>query len=494
MTSIFTRFISVIGSKFGTLLITLIYTPIFVRLLGSGGYGDYSLILAILSVLMTFINAGVFDGVRKFISEDRDYDKWEMKVFAYYFRMAILLLLVVSLGIVISVFSGISDLILGAEFRYYFLLAIFILVFRQVFAVSRAALMGIGAESVSEPLGIINKLIFTLVAVSLLLLGFDIYGVLLAEIISLSVIVLLSFIYLRNYIDFSYIIKPIGEEFPKHELNKYKKQSVVLVLLLTTLYKVDIILLNPIAGSTETGYYRAALTIAEFLWFIPMALQMTLLQSTSEFWSNGQIGKVNNISSRITRYTILLVSLLSIGIAILSKSFIPLYFGEEFSDAVLPLLILIPGAFFFSILRPMLSIGQASGNLRPLVISTTIAALLNIVLNLLLIPKYGMYGAATATSLSYGSMFVFHIWAVYKIGFDPFQDLRLLSIVATVLSSGGLLFVVDRLISSQLLSIIVVPPLGLFIFILFSIAYKSISAQEIQVGERKIQNIIHKLE
>ncbi|MFC7197251.1 polysaccharide biosynthesis C-terminal domain-containing protein [Halosimplex aquaticum] len=223
-------------------------------------------------------------------------------------------------------------------------------------------------------------------------------------------------------------------------------------------------LVAALAGSSQTGYYKAALQLAEFLWFVPVALQTALLHSTSEMWSKGQNSRVTEVASRVTRYSLLFTLLLVLGLWALADELIPLYYGEEFTSAILPLLFLLPGSLGFAVARPIYSISQGKGDMKPLILASGLSALINIVLNLVLIPKYGMVGAAIATSIGYGSMLIFHGFAALRIGFNPFADLRLLRIFVAGGVSSVSIFGLSEIIDGKIVSLLLVPPTGLIIY------------------------------
>jgi O-antigen/teichoic acid export membrane protein len=87
---------------------------------------------------------------------------------------------------------------------------------------------------------------------------------------------------------------------------------------------------------------------------------------------------------------------MAVGLAVLADSFGPPYYGADFSVAVLPLILLLPGDDRLR-RRPLQATSQGSGRLRVLIVATGVAAGMNLVLNGLLIPLYGMTGAAVAT-------------------------------------------------------------------------------------------------
>ncbi|WP_255196451.1 lipopolysaccharide biosynthesis protein [Halorarius litoreus] len=168
---------------------------------------------------------------------------------------------------------------------------------------------------------------------------------------------------------------------------QYLSVNALLILSLNSLYHLDIILLRVFVGNPQTGVYKAALVIAEFLWFVPNTVRTVFLHSMSELWAEENVDRISELSSLATRYTLLLTILLAIGIATLGDAFIPLYFGPGFERSALPLLILLPGVIGFAAIRPVIAVGQGKGRLRILLLATFGSSMLNLVLNLALIPS-----------------------------------------------------------------------------------------------------------
>ncbi|MEF8757124.1 MAG: polysaccharide biosynthesis C-terminal domain-containing protein, partial [Halobacteriales archaeon] len=65
----------------------------------------------------------------------------------------------------------------------------------------------------------------------------------------------------------------------------------------------------------------------------------------------------------------------------------------------------------------------AGGHLRKLLVATGTAVALNVVLNLLLIPRVGIVGAAVSTAIAYGSMAVTHVLAARSVDLRPLEGL-----------------------------------------------------------------------
>lgn len=471
--------VSVFGSRTLTLFIGLLITPLLVRLLGSSAYGDYAFLISLLSIIMILTNVGVSDGIRKHVAENNRREKWAEYVFGFYLRIGMALAIVAASICVVISFSGIASLFFGEEYTNYLYILASLIIVRQIYSTAQSVLMGLGKESRSEPARVLNKALFAVIALLLAYFNYGVTGVLVGHLVGFTIVTVIVYYILSGELYISTILNHIPDDIPKRKLLRFNLFSFLLILLTTSLYHADILLLRTLTSSQETGYYRGALVIAEFLWFVPKTFQTVFLYSASEMWSNEEADRITSLISKTTRYNISLTLLLVIGLGALAGDFIPLYFGEEFTPATSYLLLLLPGALGFAIARPIFAIGQGKGSLRILVLATGISAVLNILLNLVLIPRYGATGAAVATSISYGSMIIFHIISARKIGFNPLRDARLTRISAVALLSAPVIFGLGRVIDSSIISLIIVPPIGFLVYSMLTVKLKVIPMSEL---------------
>jgi O-antigen/teichoic acid export membrane protein len=170
---------------------------------------------------------------------------------------------------------------------------------------------------------------------------------------------------------------------------------------------------------------------------------------------------------------------MAIGLAALADRFVPLYYGESFVAATAPLVVLLPGTVGFAAARPLQAINQGSGRIRALVAASGAAAVLNLALNAAFIPQFGMIGAAVATSVGYGSMFVFLVWAARHIGYDPLDDFRAVRITVTALVAAPFILVLDGLLAHDILALLVVPPVGCAIYSGAAVATGALDSREL---------------
>ena len=171
--------------------------------------------------------------------------------------------------------------------------------------------------------------------------------------------------------------------------------------------KSDQFLLGLMAGTYETGIYSVAARISEIWYFIPVAIVASFYPKIVE----AKIESVELYESRLKflmRVLIYFSIIIAVVMTFLSKYIVLLLFGNEYLASSLPLSIHIwVGIFVF--------VGIASSKILVLenvqkiyLIQTVTGAIVNVLINLCLIPKYGAIGASLATLFSYG--FSFFIW------------------------------------------------------------------------------------
>lgn len=477
--SITSGFLSIVSIKFLLIGLDFLSSPLLTRFLGEG-YGDYAFLMSIFAIYMIFISSGVGDGVRKYVAEERDRAHWDEHVVGFYLRMAILLAAIGCLGLALAAQTGIVTSRLGASYRTYFYLLSLLVFTSQFREYTRRTLMGFGLERYSEPLLFLDKILFIVVGVGLAFRGHGVQGVLIGHMAGAVTTSIVGLALINRTVSLRTALARIPPgDFPRRELFTFNALSIVLILCLTSLYELDVMMLGVLGTTQETAYYKISLTIAEFLWIVPLALQNVLLHSTSSIWSDRDHERINSLAARVTRYTLLFTLLLAIGIGTLAPVALPIVYPAEYVASYGPILLLLPGCVGFALARPILAIGQGKGDLHVLIASTGAAAVGNIVLNALLIPRYGMYGAAVATSISYGTMFMFHVWSAREIGFDPITGAR----IPRVIFAGGVASIpiglLARLLGDSILSLAVVPPAGAAIFLVAAVAVGALDLDEV---------------
>jgi len=142
--------------------------------------------------------------------------------------------------------------------------------------------MALGYEHVSEPLLVVEQFVYSAIALALAYVGYGITGVLLGYIIAMAISVGIGSTFLVKIIDVYGVLRK-NVDVPRRQMMLFNVLSIVLSLLMISLYNFDVLLLRPIAGDNQTGYYKSALVVAQFVWIVPIAIQTLLLHSTAQY-------------------------------------------------------------------------------------------------------------------------------------------------------------------------------------------------------------------
>lgn len=168
-------------------------------------------------------------------------------------------------------------------------------------------------------------------------------------------------------------------------------------------YRVDQIMLNTMMGSTAVGIYSVGVRWAEMLFMLDAAISESAFYRISSLPAH----ESRQLTIRLFKVQILISGGGALGLAIITYPMITILYGDAFKDAVVPLLILLPGVSFWSISK-LLSTHIAYNRgmfILPMLVSG-IGLALNIILNMLFIPVWGILGAAWASTISYSMNFL----------------------------------------------------------------------------------------
>jgi O-antigen/teichoic acid export membrane protein len=146
------------------------------------------------------------------------------------------------------------------------------------------------------------------------------------------------------------------------------------------------------------GYYSVAVTIANFLFYIPSSIAIVILPRLTSSDSK----TASDMACRGLRVSIFSSALLLILFMGIGKFIIPAVYGKMFIPSIVPLFILLPGSAIFGLAH--ITTTYFNAYIGKPIINTGLASLslvINIGLNVVLIPKFGVNGAALSCTISY---------------------------------------------------------------------------------------------
>lgn len=185
----------------------------------------------------------------------------------------------------------------------------------------------------------------------------------------------------------------IDFEFLKSVL-KFGWLPTLSLLLITLNYSIDIFFLEHIGTAEDLGYYSFAANIINYVWMLPDAFKEVLFSKSAKKLDRKNIG----ISVQIS---LISIACCLVGFFIIGKPVISLLYGSEFLPSYSIVLILIFGAFSMSIFKLLGTVLVSQGKRKMHFTALAISVTINVIANILTIPRWGMYGAALASVLSY---------------------------------------------------------------------------------------------
>jgi O-antigen/teichoic acid export membrane protein len=191
-------------------------------------------------------------------------------------------------------------------------------------------------------------------------------------------------------------------KFNKKEAVDLLKDSWPLILSATvvTIYmRIDIIMLNEFLGKHEVGLYSASNRISEVWYFIPVVITASLYPGIINMKNVSNIAYENRLKNL---YKILVWVAIAIAILItfISKKFIVLLFGIEYINSSNILIIHIWSGVFTSFLMVSNKWLLVENKTKFIFIRGLLGAVINVILNYIYIPIYGVTAAAITSLIS----------------------------------------------------------------------------------------------
>lgn len=231
-------------------------------------------------------------------------------------------------------------------------------------------------------------------------------------------------------------------------------------------------MLQYMKGAEEVGIYNAAYKLFTLGLSLPWMMNQALFPTLSSLDSSGA-EKLRDPYNVVIKYTIIMALPLSVGGFLLAPKIISLFFGREYLEAAPVLkvlfLLLLPCSVasftncILTIKNPRITMWIAGGVMVPL----------NIILNLLLIPKFSYYGAAVATLVTEIAGAILSLYYNFKLisGLKLNPEQLLKKPVLATLALGILIYLINSL---------VMIPVFILIYFLVLIISNAISKEERQ--------------
>lgn len=171
------------------------------------------------------------------------------------------------------------------------------------------------------------------------------------------------------------------------------------VLAGAIIFRADLLVVNHFRGPVEAGVYSVATQFGLLLMLLPGVIATLLFpRITAEQDTHGET------TSLVTRHTAVVMLICCLA-AVPASFLLPLVYGAAFSQATTLLLILLPGVYLVGLESVLVQHFNALGLPRTIPVYWLVTLVVNLVLVFALVPQFGAYGAAIASTISYALIF-----------------------------------------------------------------------------------------
>lgn len=368
-----------------TMIVSIVTVPYVSRILGVTNIGIYSYTYSIVSYFVMFITLGLNNYGNREVAKVRD-NKVELnKKFSSIYLMQLLI--------------GIFILII------YFIYIVFFVHNNKIIFIIQTIFV-----------------ISAILDINWLLYGLEVFKITAIRNMAISLINLIGIlIFVRNkeclyvytlvlslgtlanqLVAWGYIKKKITfVRVKKEDILKHIKPNLILFIpiIAVSLYKImDKVMLGNMINMSQVGFYESSEKIIRIPTILISSLGTVMLPRMTNIYANNNKTEGNLFIKKSIEIAMILSSSLCFGIMSISKEFVPLFYGKGYEICIYLYLILLPSCVFLafsSVIRTQFLI--PTGKEKIYIKAVILGAITNLVINIILIPRFASIGAAIGT-------------------------------------------------------------------------------------------------
>jgi O-antigen/teichoic acid export membrane protein len=391
----------------------IFFLAVAARYLGTGGFGQWSLIFLFIGFFGLVADFGIDRMTVRDVARNLDSSRLYLSntlVFKFLFLVPTLSIL---LGVVYSVDypKETVDLIL---------IALPILCLGTLVSPFSSIIQAHEKIHIISIVDILYGLTTSLLGAGLLIMGFGIKSLIIMNIV-LSIIRFIIIVIICHGI-VGRLWHPLSKEFIGRLVRNAFPFAALNILALIH-WKVDYFMISKILGDEQLGLYAASYKIFENIVMMGATINAALYPSISALFGESK-EKLRRVYERIQKYFIISSLPVAILLFLFSEEIILFIYGDQYMESVRVMYVLSLGfgVFFFTI--PMRLIINNSKLIFKVVPFSMFTTGLNIVLNLFMIPRYGIIGAAMVSLLAGSADVIIRVFFIRKVFQEESHPLR----------------------------------------------------------------------
>ncbi|WP_331235398.1 flippase [Natronorarus salvus] len=423
-----------IGSLVG-MVISFVSVIVIGRLLGPTGYGAIGLGSTLLTAVSTLVLLGMNTGIGRYLPRYDDPQR-RRGVLVSGFQM-VLPLSVLSAAIMIFFADEIATHAFNdpavAPVIQVFALAL------PLASIEKLSVGGIQGVKRTLPKVYVEDLtahsVRLILAVAILLAGYGVVGVSFAYMLGHGAAAALGLYYMWKYTS---LFERVPAITMRKELLAFSTPLVISAVMVKVLHDLDTLLLGYFASTGDVGIYYFIYPIATTITIVLTSFAFLFMPMLSERHSDDDTSEMKRLYQIVTKW-IFVITLPLFAVLFVFSDVIIEFIAPEYAPGAIALSILALGFMTHAVAGPNYKTLTAIGETRLVMYDNIGAAVLNVALNLLLIPRYSFVGAAVATVLSYVAVNATFSYQLYtRTGIHPFTSALVRPATASLLAVGVL--------------------------------------------------------
>ncbi len=405
-----------------TIVFPLIIYPYISRILLPEGVGKIALALSIISYFTIFSQLGIPVYGLRVVAQLRDDKKSLTKAVQELFIINIITTFIAYTALILTIFLIPQ---LKEEKLLYIIMS------------SSIILNTIGMEWLFKGLEeytyiTVRSIIFKIIGLILVFLlihskaDYIVYGLII--IISGYLAFILNFIYSFKWINF----KPLKD----YNLRQHLKPIFVFFAMacaITIYTNLDTVMLGFMKTNVDVGYYSVAIKIKNVLVGLIMSLGAVLLPRCSYYIKQNLFDEFKIVSSKAMSFIFIFSIPLMVYFILFAKITVLLLFGSAFTGSIIPMQIIMLTLLFIgitSLIGYQIMVPLGKENL--MLYSVILGAVVDVILNLILIPKYSASGAALGTVIAELFVLVFQVFAMKNYVLNNIKNQEYIKVIAAL--------------------------------------------------------------
>ncbi|MBN2389238.1 MAG: oligosaccharide flippase family protein [Anaerolineae bacterium] len=401
-----------LGTRVIVLALNIFISIAIARGLGPEGKGIYTLVTLFPALIFVFANLGIGPATVYYVAQQ----KYPLKVV-----LGTNTILTFVIGAIFGLIAGILALVFQQSIfpevpRAYLLIALLLFPL-ELFRQQAGGIILLGAKRIRELS--LTSVVYDVFFLALIFLVFKFAGTRVMGIVGARIV---SSVFVCVW-TFALVARIAGGiEFRPHraylkDLFGYGIQAYLGNVISFLNYRIELLLLSMFMSADTIGFYSIALNLAEQLWLVSQSAATMIFPMVS---AEKDPEKLRAFTPLINRSVTLITALGALLLALLSRVLVTLMYTDVYLPTVGLLRILLIGIVLNSSTRILANdlAGRGKPMLNTLVGGISLA--IQVILNLILIPRFGAAGSAWSTTIAYALVFLMQLALYMKIAKVPF--------------------------------------------------------------------------